>query len=353
MKRWPVSVAVLGVALVATAPAMALRSHPVHRPTLARIDRCFYAPSPSAWWPLWPRRSPHPVHAGFNDMHGESPMYAHWGVDVQTSTPRARVYAMTSGVVASVVTSGQDAHLQIGPFFYYHVVSRFRAGTFVGRGDWVGRLVPGGDHVHLAEKEPGCDLLDPRRLTGPLADPVNTEHPTIQNLTAYAANGAAYRIFPSWPSPDRSTPVALSRLHGVVDLRAEIFDMPVRKTDDNPQQPLMVAAVRSWLAPLTKTWRRYGRAVTAYDGATWIKDRRAYYNVMAPGSVHVRSCFKNPARQCENRYILHTAGLGLDTRRYPDRWYHYCISALTIRNVRSTQCWPVRIQNHPRRSPLG
>ena len=28
-------------------------------------------------------------------------------------------------------------------------------------------------------------------------------------------------------------------------------------------------------------------------------------------------------------------------------------SALTIRNVRSTQCWAVRIQNHPRRSPLG
>jgi hypothetical protein len=74
---------------------------------------------------------------------------------------------------------------------------------------------------------------------------------------------------------------------------------------------------------------------------------------MAHGSVHVRSCFVHPARRCVNRYILHVAGHGFDTRRFPDRWYHYCVSALTIRNHRTTKCWPVRIQNHPRFSPTG
>jgi hypothetical protein len=139
----------------------------------------------------------------------------------------------------------------------------------------------------------------------------------------------------------------------VVDFRAQVFDMPVRKTRDHPQQPLMVAAVRSWLAPLTKTWRRYGKPITAFDGSTWLSTTQAYYNVMAHGSIHIRSCFTNPARRCDNRYILHAAGLGLDTRRFPDHWYHYCVSALTIQNHRTTKCWPVRIENHPRKKPSG
>ena len=204
MKYAP-SVLVAAAALTMAAPAQALRSHPVARPTLRRIDHCFYAPAPAAWAPFWPRRSPHPVHTGFNDMHGRGPMYAHWAVDVQTNIARAKVYAMTAGVIGDVV-GGSDAHFQIGPFFYYHAISRFAAGTHVARGQWVGRLKPSVDHVHLAETEPGCGLLDARRPTGPLRDPMNTEHPTVENLRAYAANRSAYRIFPAWPSPGPLNP---------------------------------------------------------------------------------------------------------------------------------------------------
>jgi hypothetical protein len=355
--RTALPIAVLALSLVglrASPPVAAASSHPVARPTLARIDRrCFYAPSPAAWWPLWPRRRPHQVRAGFNDMHGESPMYAHWGVDVSTSTDDAPVYAMTSGIVSDVVNVGANAHFQIGPFFYYHVFSRFPPGTRVLRGQWVGRIHHHARHVHVAEKEPGCGLLDPRRPTGPLRDPMNTEHPVVQNLTADVANRAAYRVFPAWRTPDPATPLSLSRLHGVVDLRAEIFDMPVRKTHFWPQQPLMVAAVRSWLAPSHHRFRRFGDAITAYDGSTWLATTASYYRVMAHGSIHVRSCIQNPARRCNNRYILHAAGSGLDSRRFPDGWDQYCVSALTIRDVRTTRCWPIRIQNHPRRAPDG
>jgi len=336
------------------ARAHALTSHRVARPTLARVDRtCFYTPAPAAWWPLWPRRSPHTVHSGFNDMHGQDPMYAHWGVDVSTSTKQAKVYAMTSGVIGSLVASGGDAHFRIGPFFYYHVFSRFPPGTRVLRGQWVGRIHHHARHVHVAEKEPGCGLLDPRRPTGPLRDPMNTEHPVVQNLTADVANRAAYRVFPAWRTPDPATPLALSRVHGVVDLRAEMFDMPVRKTHFWPQQPLMVAAVRSWLAPSHHRFRRFGDAITAYDGSTWMATTASYYRVMAHGSIHVRSCIQNPSRHCNNRYILHAAGSGFDTRRFPDGWDQYCVSALTIRDVRTTRFWPIRIQNHPRRTPDG
>jgi hypothetical protein len=341
--------------LVATpAPALALRSHPVRKPTLALIDRrCFYAPAPSASWPLAPQGTPHPIRSGFDDMHGERPMYAHTGVDVSTSIDRAKVYAMTSGVIGDEVAGGPFPHLRIGPFFYYHVIPRLPAGTYVARGTWIGRIRHRDHHVHVSEIEPGCGLVDPRRPTGPLGDPTDTEHPTVEDLTADVANAAAYRSFPAWRTPDRARPLALNHLRGVVDLRAEVFDMPVRHTHMWPQQPLMVAAVRSWLAPLTKTWRGFGRTITAHDGSTWISTTSAYYDVMAHGSVHVRSCFEDPSRACDNRYILHVAGRGLDTRRFPDRWYHYCVSALTIRDRRTTRCWQVRIQNHSRVSPTG
>ena len=345
---------ILGGLLAPASPAFALRSHPVTKPTLALIDRrCFYVPAPSAWWPLSPQQSPHQVRAGFNDMHGEDPMYAHTGVDVSTSTDEARVYAMTSGVIGDEVSTGAFPHLRIGPFFYYHVIPRIPAGTFVSRGTWIGRIRHGDHHVHVSEIEPGCGLVDPRRPTGPLRDPSNTEHPTVENLTADVANTAAYRVFPAWRTPDPAQPLSLAHLHGVVDFRAEVFDMPVRHTRMWPQQPLMVAAVRSWLAPLKKTWRGFGHTLTVYDGSTWLSTASAYYTVMAHGSVHVRSCFENPSRSCENRYILHVGGLGFDTRRFPDRWYHYCVSALTIRDLRTTTCWQVRIQNHPRNSPTG
>ena len=353
-RRISVCLVMITAGLVVAAPAQALRSHPVAKPTLARIDRrCFYAPAPAAWWPLGPRRRPHQVRAGFNDMHGEDPMYAHWGVDVSTSIDQANVYAMTSGVIGDLVTAGNNAHFQIGPFFYYHVISRLPAGSHVARGEWVGRIHQHARHVHVTEIEPGCGILDPRRPTGPLRDPLNTEHPTVENLTADVANRAAFRIFPAWRTPDPATPLSLGHLHGSVDFRAEIFDMPVRKTHFWPQQPLMVAAVRSWLAPLHRTFRRYGAAITAYDGSTWISATTAYYHIMAHGSIHVRSCIRDPHRRCDNRYILHVAGSGFNTRRYPDRWYHYCVSALTIHNIRTTKCWPVRIQNHPRTPPTG
>jgi hypothetical protein len=328
-----------------------LPSHPVAKLTLGQVDRrCFLAPSPSAWWPLWPRRRPHQIRAGFNDMHGENPMYAHWGVDVSTRVDRARVYAMTSGTISNVVLSGSDTHLQIGNFFYYHVVSRFPAGTYVARGEWVGRIVHLARHVHVAETEPGCGLLDPRRPTGPLRDDANTEPPVVRNLTAVVANKAAYRPFPAWRSPDPATREELSRLHGLVDFRAEVFDMPRHATRYWPQQPLMVAALRSWLGPLNRTFRRYGRAITALDGARWLSTPAAYYGAMAHGSIHVRSCFVNRSRPCTNRYVLHVAGPGLDTRRFPNGAYQFCVSAVTIRNVRTTQCWPVRIDNHHSRS---
>lgn len=301
---------VVGSALASPSQAGARVAHDVPRLTLAGLDPCFYAPSPSAWWPLRPRRTPHEMRAGFNDPHG----------DVSTSADDARVYAMTSGRLGNVRLTGPDAKFQIGPFFYYHVVANVvPPGSYVSRGQLVGHILHHARHVHVAEWEPGCGLVDPRRPTGPFHDPKNTEHPVVRDLTADVANRAAFRPFPCWHSPDPSTPLALRHLHGRVDFRAEIFDMPVRKTTYWPQQPLMPSGVRAWLAPPLKRFRRYSPLITVFDGAYWHKSD--FYAVMAHGTVRNRSCFKNRQRTCENRFIFHVARSGLDTRNYPDGSY--------------------------------
>ena len=246
-------------------------------------------------------------------------MYAHWGVDVSTSIKQAKVYAMTCR------RDRQPRRLRRRPALSDRAVlllprdqpparRKPRCPRRVG-----GPIVQGTDHVHVTEIEPGCGIVDPRRPTGPLIDPKNNEHPTVENLSADVANAAAYRIFPAWRTPDPAKllaepPARRGRLPRR-DLRHAGQEDP-----RPPPQPLMVAAVRSWLAPLTKTWRRYGKPITAFDGSTWLTPTRAYYNVMAHGSIHVRSCFTNPARRCENRYILHVAKRGLDTRHFPDHW---------------------------------
>ena len=343
---------IVGWALVRATPAAALRAHDVPRLTLARLDPCFYAPSPAAWWPVAPRQTPHEIRAGFNDPHGEDPMYFHWGVDVSTSTNDARVYAMTSGRLTGVRLTGPNAKFAIGPFFYYHVVaSVVPAGSYVTRGQLVGHILHDARHVHVAEWEPVCGLVDPRRPTGPFHDPMNTEHPVVRDLTADVANRAAYRPFPCWHTPDPSTPLSLRHLHGRVDLRAEIYDMPVRKTTFWPQQPLMPSGVQAWLAPPKRRFRRFSRLITVFDGAHW--HNGDFYAVMAHGTVRNRSCFKDPRRPCENRFIFHVARSGLDTRNFPDGSYRYCVSAITINGRRTTTCWAVRIENHPRRKPTG
>ena len=345
-------VAMATPALVGVAPAEAAVVHDVPRLTLARLDSCFYAPSPAAWWPLRPRRSPHEIRAGFNDPHGEDPMYFHWGVDVSTATDDARVYAMTSGRLGSVRLTGANAKFSIGPFFYYHVLANVvPPRSYVTRGQLVGHILHDARHVHVAEWEGPCGLVDPRRPTGPFHDPVDTEHPVIEDLTADVANRAAYRPFPCWRTPDPSTPLALRHLHGNVDFRAEIFDMPVRKTTFWPQQPFMVSGVQAWLAPPHNIFRRDSSLITVWNGAHWHND--GFYDVMAHGTIRNRSCFKDPRRRCENRFILHVARGGLDTRSFPDGSYRYCVMAVTINDRRSTKCWAVRIENHPRRRPTG
>jgi hypothetical protein len=353
-QRWACA-ALIAVGLAAGLPASSALAAPVglHRVytlTLARVDRrCFYYPSPAGGWPLYRTGLTHAIRGGFNDPRGW--YAAHFGVDVAARRDQANVYAVTSGLVWYVRLNGPNAKFILSPntnlvttrYDYWHVaLTQVAPDSIVTRGQWIGTVVPHAGHVHLSEWTPSCGYLDPRRPTGILRDPANTEQPSITHLSAYVANKAAFAGIA--PGPDHSTPLPLTNLHGTVDFRADVSDTPIHATKRWPQQPLMVAGVRSWIAPTTSQRLRIGKPIYAYRGARLIPSTQ-FNQIYAPGTVRENSCFKNPRAHCRTRLVLHVAGRGIDTTRLPNGTYQYCVSAVTIRNIPHHTCWPITIHN--------
>jgi hypothetical protein len=352
---WPlvVSLAIAATALFGGASATgATALHPVYRLTLARVDGpCFHYPSPVGAWPVSPTLRSHAIRGGFNDPR--SPFAAHFGVDV-AADEQANVYAVTAGWVSDPqATAGPDARFTLTPaagppgteFDYWHVRLTVAPNSFVSRGQVIGRIVPLQGHVHLSEWTPTCGYIDPRRPTGILRDPANTERPVISNLRAFVANRAAYAPFGLRAGRGPSTPLGLTDLHGRVDFRAQVSDTPKHATSRWPQQPLMVAGVRSWIAPAGQEMRRIGKPIYAYRGGRFLRPR-GFYHVYALGTIRVNECFKRPAGHCFTQLVLHVGGDGVHTRRLANGAYQFCVSAVTIRNMSHHRCWPITVNNN-------
>ncbi len=352
-RRRPESFAWLGRPARLT-PTRRGRGIPVGPFALATVDRrCFLAPSPATGWPLAPIDQAHPIRGGINDPR---PGGAHFGIDIEAPAG-ASVYAVAGGVVAApegaegpqrldarqfaIVTPGSAQR-----FLYWHVhpVGSLRVGTVVRPGERIGTVVGRFMHVHLSEWAPGCGWVDPRRPTSPLHDRADTERPHIGSLHAFLASRAAHRRPAlSRAQHDTATPVSLDRLHGVVDLRASVSDTPRDRTRLTPQQPLMVAATRAYVAPDGHPGERL-TAVARFDGATVIPLDQ-YRTVVAYGTQRRTGCLWHADRACFTRLVLHVAGRGFDTATVPDGRYQYCVQALTIENVAARRCTPIRIAN--------
>jgi hypothetical protein len=331
--------------------ASSLRSRRNGPLTLAAVDqRCFYAPASPGVWPVAPIQRPHAVRGGFNDPRGSK--MVHFGVDV-SAHDRAAGLAVRVGTIAGITSVGIpfDEHFEllssdgVSRYFYYHVHPALGDGARVITGQFTGRIEPGWKHVHLSEIVAGCGLVDPRRPTGILRDASDTEAPFIGPLHAYRATPAAYRPFHlnRRPGPDPASAVSLDDLRGIVDMRARVWDLPRHATSQWPQQPVMVAGVRTYLAPVGKPGRHYGTAVTAFDGSRLI-DATRIYRVYAHGTYRINACFTS-RRPCTTVVRLHVGGSGFDTRRYPNGNYSYCISAVTIENHIARSCTHVTIRN--------
>jgi hypothetical protein len=326
-------------------------SRPNARFTLTGLDHaCFYAPSSPGGWPLAPTGRPHAVRGGFNDPRGRA--QAHFGVDVGAHN-MASALAVRAGVVDGITSVGDptDEHFAlessdgVSRYVYYHDRPRVADGTRVTRGEVLGTIERGFKHVHLSEIVARCGLVDPRRPTGILRDPADTEAPAIGPLAAFRADAAAYAPFPLDRPPTRghATQLSLDDLHGVVDLRAVVSDTPRRATVQWPQQALMAAGVRSFLAPVGREGRHYGGIITAFDGSRLIDPTRIF-RVFAHGAYRLNGCFYSH-RPCVSILRLHVAGGGFDTREFANGDYLYCVSAITIRGRTAHRCTPVTIRN--------
>ncbi len=319
--------------------------------TLAAVDHpCFFAPSSPGAWPLSPAARPHAIRGGFNDPRGAGS--ADFGDDVSAHN-EAVALAIRAGTIDGTTAVGTpaDEHFVlessdgISRYFYYHVRPALSDGSPVFGGEVLGHIERGFRHVHLSEIVSGCGLVDPRRPTGILRDPADTEAPDIGALAAFRANAAAYRPFRLDARPGRgpSTAVRLSNLHGVVDMRADVSDTPRHETTQWPQQPLMVAGVRSFLAPAGHPGRHYRPVIQAFDGSRLIDPTREF-QVFAHGTYRLNACFYSN-RPCTTVLRLHVAGAGFDTRQFANGDYLYCVSAITIRGHIARRCTPVTIRN--------
>jgi len=234
-----------GAAVIAPTPNPAF--------TLKSVDqKCFYAARPAGGWPFLPQTRIRPIRGGFNDVR--TPV--HDGVDIEAPSDHAPVYAIDAGTIANETAPNRPnggTHLDVidapgHSYTYWHIIwpSALVDGVHVKRGQLLGHIDYTFWHVHISETVAGCGLVDPRRPTGLLHDPANTESPAIGPLAAHGADSAAYS-FTLGATSDPSTPVPLGALSGIVDLRAAVTDTPHDATRRFVQLPLSPAAIRGYL----------------------------------------------------------------------------------------------------------
>jgi hypothetical protein len=320
--------------------------------TLRTVDaRCFGAKTAPSGWPFAPTTALHPLRGSFDEPRDP----VHIGVDVEAPKDRAPVYAMQAGTVTNVQPDHFNvvsAHGPSGSYLqYWHVrlAAGIHAGAAVHRRDLLGTVKPHMLHVHISEYVPGCGFVNPARPSGPLADPYNTEWPSIGPLRAWVAGPRAFvplnvQQAPS-DLPDPARPVALDALSGTVDLRTNVTDMPKVRMQQSPQLPLAPAAIRAYLAPAGNA-RRHLVMRTIFDGSKLLPTGSPLWHMWAYGTYRQNGCYFATGGTCGMQMVWHVGGPnGFNTKAVHNGTYKYCVEALTIAGVDGQRCTIVKIAN--------
>jgi len=351
------ALAALGLVLIVGGwPAQArpegARALPLPLFTLRTTDACFYAPPVpgSSGWPLAPVHTPHPIRGSFNEPRTDA--NRHFGVDIQALRDSAPVYSIAPGVVLSI----QDTHIAVGTLGHYYTYWHVRPlggvakGVRVAAHQLIGWTMVRSRHVHMAEWYAPCGYVDPRRPTGALRTPQNVEWPRIGPIRAFAAYANAFIPLtigsdPAGlvdPDPERS----LTDLRGKVDFRASITDMPVLRMRYQPQIPLMVAAIRGYLAPATNRLLHIGPIYHVYDGARLFNPTAGIWHAWAFGTYRTNDCYMPWHGTCGADYVWHASGrYGIDFKTIPDGNYQFCVQAITINAERTYRCTPITVHH--------
>ena len=262
---------------------------------------------------------------------------------------------MQAGTVKDVQPDHFNVVAKLGPkgayLQYWHVklASGIHAGAVVRRRTLLGTTKPSMLHVHISEYLPGCGFVDPARPDGLLADPYNTEWPTIGPLSATGAGPRAFIPLSLGQAtsdlPDPARPVALDALSGTVDLRTSVTDMPKVRMAHNPQMPLAPAAIRAYLTPIANTHRHLFMR-TIFDGSRLLPTGSPLWHYWAFGTYRQNACYFKTGASCGMQMVWHVGGPhGFDTTTVRNGSYKYCVEALTIAGVDARRCTAVKIAN--------
>ncbi len=248
-------------------------------------------------WPVAPTQVQHPVRGAFLDPRGLDDTGLsgyHFGIDVSIDDrhPEAgappgfshRVYAVESGRVSippkDAAKRCPDRRLQVGHFAYWHVSPIVAVRGYVKAGQQIGWSCLGVWHVHVSEWQrfKGRQVwVNPLHRGGRIAPYTDTAAPTVSALVFVTPPARAWRPTKSLAQQDTATRLPPTRLHGLVELRANIGD---------PQSFLgFLADNRAW--PTVFTPYRVSVTIRARSSGKTIMRRTSFQADQLPQTPYI------------------------------------------------------------------
>jgi Peptidase family M23 len=270
-------------------------------------------------WPVAPFYRMHPVRGYLNDpRQGAQSSAFHFGVDVSASDGTA-VYAVEPGTVymegaQNVAVQAPDGSHEFG---YWHLIPAVSEHQVVTKGQLLGHIAQGWQHVHFAERR-GGDYLNPLRA-GALTPFTDDQPPEVTRIVCSRAGAELDPI----------------NLHGGVDLIVEAFDRPAL--------PVPAPWAGMPVAPASIRWRVIqGRTVarawhSPFDLATRMLPEKLYPIVYAPGTRQ-----NHPNQPGLFRYFL---AHSWSTSLLPDGRYTIQVEVADVHNNKATGSLQISITN--------
>jgi murein DD-endopeptidase MepM/ murein hydrolase activator NlpD len=256
-------------------------------------------------WPLKPFNRMHPIRAGFDDprfhLGLESSLSAfHFGIDI-AAKDGTRIYAVAPGYAHRYADHVTVRRPGTGRTYgYWHVKPAVRSGQHVKLHQFLGWIMKGWGHVHFAESVNGSYRNPLRR--GALQPYTDKTSPTVASVGFVGSNGESQ---------------GLGGVNGVVDVEAEVYDMPPIA----PAAPWNVARI----TPALIMWQlsRDGAALTGWNLSAnfmfTLMPGALYPYLYAPGT------YQNKANR-PGKYLFWITH-GFDTNSLPNGAYTLTVMA--------------------------
>jgi hypothetical protein len=144
------------------------------------------APDAAPGWPIKPFHRQHAIRSGLNELR---PANFHIGIDIEARDFQP-VYPIESGFVQVFGVGTPDEHVQVGQFSYWHIHHAVAPGQFARAYETVlGTVKYNFKHVHLSERGPSGEYLNPLRPAGRLLAPYSDIQPPIIDTPHVFADG--------------------------------------------------------------------------------------------------------------------------------------------------------------------